>query len=85
MYILSRSISQGRRSGILSVCGILTGSVIHTLLAAFGLSVILTKSVLLFQLVKVVGVIYLVYLGVKMIMAKTAAFDLPARVAPETK
>ncbi|MED4586753.1 LysE family translocator [Brevibacillus choshinensis] len=85
MYILSRSISQGRRSGILSVCGILTGSVIHTLLAAFGLSVILTKSVLLFQLVKIVGVIYLVYLGIKMIMAKTAALDQLASVSSERK
>ncbi|KQL45039.1 homoserine lactone transporter [Brevibacillus choshinensis] len=85
MYILSRSISQGRRSGILSVCGILTGSVIHTLLAAFGLSVILTKSVLLFQLVKIVGIIYLVYLGIKMIMAKTAALDQLASVSSERK
>lgn len=85
MYILSRSISQGRRAGVLSICGILTGSVIHTLLAAFGLSVILTKSVLLFNVVKIIGVIYLVYLGIKMLTAKTAAFDQLSSVSPERK
>jgi RhtB (resistance to homoserine/threonine) family protein len=70
MYIVARSISQGRKAGVLSVFGILTGSLIHTLLAAFGLSVILAKSLVLFQTVKVIGVAYLVYLGVKMIVAK---------------
>ncbi|MGD6891397.1 LysE family translocator [Bacillus mobilis] len=71
MYIVGRSISQGRKAGVYSVFGIITGSLVHTLLVAFGLSIILTKSIVLFNTVKVIGVIYLVYLGIKMILDKT--------------
>ncbi|WP_242315092.1 LysE family translocator [Bacillus cereus group sp. BfR-BA-01355] len=71
MYIMGRSISQGRKAGVYSVFGIITGSLVHTLLVAFGLSIILTKSVVLFNTIKVIGVIYLVYLGIKMILDKT--------------
>ncbi|MED1013964.1 LysE family translocator [Bacillus mycoides] len=71
MYIVGRSISQGRKAGVYSVFGIITGSLVHTLLVAFGLSIILTKSVVLFNTIKIIGVIYLVYLGIKMILDKT--------------
>ena len=71
MYIVGRSISQGRKAGVYSVFGIITGSLVHTLLVAFGLSIILTKSIVLFNTIKVIGVIYLVYLGIKMILDKT--------------
>ncbi|WP_263704548.1 LysE family translocator [Bacillus thuringiensis] len=76
MYIVGRSISQGRKAGVYSVFGIITGSLVHTLLVAFGLSIILTKSIVLFNTIKVIGVIYLVYLGMKMILDKTnVAFE----------
>ncbi|KXY69217.1 MULTISPECIES: LysE family translocator [Bacillus] len=79
MYIVGRSISQGRKAGVYSVFGIITGSLVHTLLVAFGLSIILTKSVVLFNIIKVIGVIYLVYLGIKMILDKTnVAFQAPS-------
>ncbi|WP_439873485.1 LysE family translocator [Bacillus mycoides] len=79
MYIVGRSISQGRKAGVYSVFGIITGSLVHTLLVAFGLSIILTKSVVLFNTIKVIGVIYLVYLGIKMILDKTnVAFQAPS-------
>ncbi|GLV64736.1 lysine transporter LysE [Bacillus mycoides] len=71
MYIVGKSISQGRKAGVYSVFGIITGSLVHTLLVAFGLSIILTKSIVLFNTIKVIGVIYLVYLGIKMILDKT--------------
>ena len=71
MYIVGKSISQGRKAGVYSVFGIITGSLVHTLLVAFGLSIILTKSVVLFNTIKIIGVIYLVYLGMKMILDKT--------------
>ncbi|CAM4052742.1 MULTISPECIES: LysE family translocator [Bacillus cereus group] len=71
MYIVGRSISQGRKAGVYSVFGIITGSLVHTLLVAFGLSIILTKSIVLFNTIKVIGVIYLVYLGIKMLLDKT--------------
>lgn len=71
MYIVGRSMSQGRRAGIYSVFGIITGSLVHTLLVSFGLSLILTKSIVLFNTIKIIGVIYLVYLGIKMILDKS--------------
>ncbi|AWG44324.1 homoserine lactone transporter (plasmid) [Priestia filamentosa] len=70
LYILSRSISQGKKAGIYSTLGIITGVFIHTLLAAFGLSLILMKSALLFTIIKFVGMAYLVYLGIKMLLTK---------------
>ncbi|MFJ7728589.1 LysE family translocator [Neobacillus sp. NPDC097160] len=72
MYILGRSISQGRKAGIYSAMGITLGGLVHTLLAAFGLSIILTKSVLLFMIIKILGAVYLVYLGINMLLAKKA-------------
>ena len=77
MYIVGRSISQGRKAGVYSVFGIITGSLVHTLLVAFGLSIILTKSIVLFNIIKVIGVIYLVYLGIKMILDKTNVAFVP--------
>jgi len=71
MYIVGRSISQGTRAGIYSVFGIITGSLVHTLLVSFGLSLILTKSIVLFNTIKIIGVFYLVYLGIKMILDKS--------------
>jgi RhtB (resistance to homoserine/threonine) family protein len=70
MYIVSRSIAQGRTAGIYSALGISAGIVVHTFLAAFGLSVILMQSAFLFNLIKVAGAIYLAYLGIRMILAK---------------
>ena len=63
MYILGRSIAQGRKAGIISVFGIMTGVLVHTLLAAFGLSVILATSSLAFSIVKYLGAGYLVWIG----------------------
>ena len=59
MYIVSRSVSQGRTAGIYSALGISSGIIVHTLLAAFGLSVILTQSTFLFNAIKIAGAIYL--------------------------
>ena len=74
MYILTRSISQGRKAGIYSVLGITTGGLVHTIFASFGLLIILAKSATAFAIVKYVGVAYLVYLGVKMIVDKKNSF-----------
>lgn len=70
IYVLSRSIAQGRLTGIYSVLGTSAGCIIHTLLAALGLSVILSQSALLFMLVKLAGAAYLGYLGITMLLAK---------------
>ena len=60
MYIVGRSVSQGRKAGIFSAFGIMSGVLIHTLLAALGLSVILATSSFVFNLVKYIGAGYLI-------------------------
>jgi threonine/homoserine/homoserine lactone efflux protein len=73
LYILGRSIAQGRQIGVASALGISAGAVVHTLAAALGLSAVLATSASAFVVLKVIGAAYLVYLGVRMLMARTAA------------
>jgi len=72
LYIVTRSVAQGRAAGLWSVLGISTGSVVHTLAAAFGLSAILATSAHAFTIVKLAGAGYLVYLGAKMLIERPA-------------
>src|SRR5688500_7062316 len=83
LYIVGRSVSQGRRAGLLSVLGIVSGSVIHTLAAAFGLSAILATSAQAFILVKLAGAVYLAYLGMKMLLERPASIGTAAEFTPE--
>ncbi|MBE9915303.1 LysE family translocator [Paenibacillus donghaensis] len=85
MYIVSRSVSQGRKAGIYSVLGISTGVLVHTFLAAIGLSVILTTSALLFTIVKITGAAYLIYLGVRMLLQKSSHLELKATTSMSLK
>lgn len=68
MYILNRSISQGKKSGILSVFGISSGSFVHIFTTSCGLSIVLANADAAFNVVKYVGSAYLIYLGVKTII-----------------
>jgi threonine/homoserine/homoserine lactone efflux protein len=69
-YIVGRTVSQGRRAGLLSVLGISSGSIVHTLAAAFGLSAVLATSAQAFLVVKLAGAAYLTYLGIRMILSR---------------
>src|SRR5215831_14663340 len=80
-YILGRSIAGGTRIGIVSVFGIGTGSIVHTLAAALGLSTLLAASPTAFTLVKLAGAAYLIYLGAKMLFAKSSALTLKEQAA----
>ncbi|NKI28230.1 LysE family translocator [Arenibacter sp. 6A1] len=63
IFVLNKSIIQGRRSGIFATLGINTGVLTHTLFGALGLSVLLSKSEFAFSMIKYIGAIYLIYLG----------------------
>ena len=75
VYILARSISQGRRAGVFSVFGIITGSMMHTLGVALGLSLLLTSSSWMFAAVKFAGAAYLAFLGVELLRSKVQIFE----------
>lgn len=70
LYIIARSIQQGRRAGIVSCLGIQVGTLVHITAAAFGLSALLLSSALAFNVVKYAGAVYLIYLGMKTILMK---------------
>jgi len=72
MFILGRGLTGGRRAGIAAALGISVGSIGHTLAAALGLSVILATSAHAFAAVKLAGAAYLVYLGLRLLVAPGA-------------
>lgn len=80
LYIVARSLHQGRRAGLVSALGVQTGGLIHVLAATVGVSALVLSSALLFSAVKVLGAVYLVYLGVRTLLAREEIQgpDLPA-------
>ena len=70
VYIMTRSIDQGRAAGLASVAGIESATFVHILAAALGLSAILLSSALAFDIVKYIGAAYLIYLGVQKLLSK---------------
>jgi threonine/homoserine/homoserine lactone efflux protein len=63
MYIVGWSVARGKKAGVLSAFGIMSGVLIHTFFAAVGLSVILATSSLAFGIVKYAGAGYLIWIG----------------------
>jgi len=70
IYILNKSVGQGKRAGIYSTLGINTGVLVHTLFAALGLSLLVAKSALAFSVLKYAGAAYLIYLGISKVTSK---------------
>jgi threonine/homoserine/homoserine lactone efflux protein len=72
LYVASRSVSYGVKAGVVSALGIFTGCFVHIFAAVLGLSIIISKSAYLFQLIKYAGAAYLVYLGIRALLSKQA-------------
>ena len=70
LYVIARSLGQGRKAGVVSAIGIGIGALVHTLAAAVGLSALLMSSAIAYSVVKYVGAAYLIYLGVRMILSQ---------------
>jgi threonine/homoserine/homoserine lactone efflux protein len=65
LYIVARSVDQGRTAGLVSVVGVGLGSMVHVVAAALGLSALLVRSAVAFTTVKYLGAAYLIYLGIR--------------------
>ncbi len=76
IYILTRGIAQGRRAALISVAGVCSGYLVHTVLSVFGLSALIYASAGLFSVVKYAGSIYLIYLGIGMLRSKAPIAQL---------
>ncbi|NTY01163.1 LysE family translocator [Deinococcus sp. JMULE3] len=65
LYIVARSLHQGRRAGMVSALGVQTGGLVHVLAATLGVSALVLSSALLFSVLKWVGAAYLIVLGLR--------------------
>ena len=83
MYIVGRSIGQGRNAGLVSALGIGVGTLIHTAAAAVGLSALLVSSATAFSVVKYLGAAYLVYLGIQRLRSKESLAAASDTNAPQ--
>ena len=69
LYIVARTLAQGRRAGLASVAGVALGNLGNALAASLGLAALLAVSTLAFSVVKFAGAAYLIYLGIKALRA----------------
>jgi threonine/homoserine/homoserine lactone efflux protein len=81
MYIVARSVEQGRAAGLVSTLGIHVGTLVHVAAAAFGVSALLASSALAFSAVRYLGAAYLVYLGIRKLLEGAR----PAGTLPEAR
>ena len=82
IYVLMQSISNGRKYGIATVCGLISGCLVHTTLVAFGVSAIIKESETLFFIIKTLGALYLLYLAYK-VFKSDAAVSLSNNAVPK--
>ena len=83
LYIVTRSVDQGRAAGLASVCGVHVGTLVHVAAAALGLSALLVSSATAYDTVRWLGAAYLVWLGVRRLLARDE--DLPAASGPDPR
>lgn len=75
LYIVTRTLVQGRRAGLASAAGVALGNLGNALAASIGLAALMAVSTLAFDIVKYAGAAYLLYLGVKALRAPAAQAD----------
>jgi threonine/homoserine/homoserine lactone efflux protein len=80
LYIVARSVKQGRAAGLVSVLGIHLGTIVHITAAAVGLSALVVSSALAFAFVKYLGAAYLIWIGIQTFMARD--LDPEAQAVP---
>ena len=74
VYIVTQSIDGGRLAGLVSALGIGTGGLVHVTFAAVGLSALLLRSAVAFEVVKYAGAVYLIVLGIRRLLTKDVEF-----------
>jgi threonine/homoserine/homoserine lactone efflux protein len=83
-YIIARSIDQGRPAGLVSTLGVGMGTMFHVVAAAFGISALLVSSALLFNIVKLLGAGYLIYLGLRKLFVEEDLVNKGDKIEPTT-
>jgi len=83
IYIATRSLGQGRRAGVTSAFGVETGALVHLTAATVGLSALIRSSPVAFDVVKYVGAVYLIGLGIR-VLVRGRPLELEASSTPES-
>lgn len=76
IFVLTQSIFQGKKSGLIIMLGLCTGLIFHTLAVAFGVAVIFQTSEITFTILKIIGAMYLLYLSWQIFNAPTEKIDI---------
>lgn len=76
IYILCRTVAQGERIGVASVCGVCSGAFVHILGAAAGLAAIIAASDVAFTIIKYAGAVYLGFLGLRALRSAGSGFEI---------
>lgn len=82
LFVLTQSITRGRKAGIIFACGLCSGLIVHAIAVSLGLTVLLMNSPIVFTILKLLGATYLLYLGIKAFLARHKShIELPKEVA----
>src|ERR1700719_4474655 len=79
-YVAARTLSGGRQAGIASTFGTALGGLVHVVAGSLGVSAIILASAQLFTALKLIGALYLVWLGVRAF--REAGHAPPEQIAP---
>jgi threonine/homoserine/homoserine lactone efflux protein len=82
LYVLGRSLGQGRKAGVVSSLGIFAGCLVHIAAAALGLAALLRASAVAYNVIRYAGAAYLIYLGVRTLASKDARNELSPGASP---
>jgi threonine/homoserine/homoserine lactone efflux protein len=82
LYVLGRSLGQGRKAGVVSALGIFAGCLVHITAAALGLAALLEASATAYNVIRYAGAAYLLYLGVRMFLSKDLQNELSPGASP---
>ena len=82
IYIVTRAAAEGRRAGLASALGVETGTLVHILVAAAGLSILVARSAVAFNVVRYAGAAYLLYLGIRTLCDRGAGRSSSAQGSP---
>jgi threonine/homoserine/homoserine lactone efflux protein len=82
LYVVTQSAEQGRVAGLASVAGIHAGTLVHVAAAALGISALVLASAVAFTAVKLAGAAYLIYVGIRRLLDRSAGAEVEPRRAP---
>lgn len=82
LFVMTQSVTQGRRAGVLVALGLCSGLFVHTAAAALGVSLVIASSPVLFGIVRYAGIAYLVYMGIMSLRASGGGAETESAAEP---